>query len=246
MSTRGDNTNLEVNANEINKSSQEQIVVVIKNNTKPSKKEPSPDGNRTRADWEAIERAYRAGMLSIREIAKQHSLSDKAIRNKAKEFGWERDLSEKINEKVRAELVRSQSATADSEREIIDTAAATVVHVVRSHRKRITKQAAVVDLLTEQLAEAAQKREEIEDTIHDETQEDSSGQRRAAMLRAVSLQTHSTIAVNLSNAMKTLVGMERQAFNIKDESEAPVSALGELLKQVSGTGLPIVTDNEAE
>lgn len=193
---------------------------------------------RKATDWEAIERDYRAGLLSIREVAKAHGVSDKAVRNKAKERGWERDLSEKINEKVRTELVRSQSAPADpkTEREIIETAAATVVQVVRSHRVRIGKQTQLVDVLTEQLMEAAGKREDIEGAIEDETKDDQGGQRRAMMLKAVSLQSHSTIAVNLSNALKTLVGLERQAFNIKDESEAPTaSPLASLLAQVQGT-----------
>lgn len=32
-------------------------------------------------DWEAIETAYRAGMMSLREIAAQHGISEGAIRN---------------------------------------------------------------------------------------------------------------------------------------------------------------------
>lgn len=34
-------------------------------------------------DWEAIERAYRAGALSIRTIADRNGVSDTAIRKKA-------------------------------------------------------------------------------------------------------------------------------------------------------------------
>lgn len=41
-------------------------------------------------DWEAIERAYRAGALSIRTIADRNGVSDTAIRKKAKALGWER------------------------------------------------------------------------------------------------------------------------------------------------------------
>lgn len=211
------------------------------------KKQLNSNGSgRKRTDWEAIERDYRAGMLSIREIAKVHDISDKAIRNKAKEHGWERDLSEKIAEKVRSELVRTESAPADhkTERQIIDESAAARVQVVRSHRKRITKQTTLVDLLTDQLTEAAGQREDIEDAIFDETDKDLTGQRRAAMLKAVALPTHASAIVNLSNALKTLVGLERQAFNIKDETQEKPSELGDLLRQVSGTALPVVKDDE--
>ena len=53
-------------------------------------------------DWEAIERAYRAGLLSIREIASAHEVSHTAINKRAKRDGWERDLSEKIQAKAEA------------------------------------------------------------------------------------------------------------------------------------------------
>lgn len=197
-------------------------------------------GQAKRTDWEAIERDYRAGQLSLREIAKIHGVSDTAIRKKARAAGWERDLTERIDEKVRTEMVRGLVRTANpqTEREIINEAAAQKVQVVRSHQKRIGRQTELVDLLTEQLVEAAGKRDDIEDAIEDETKDDGNGQRRAMMLKAVSLQSHSTIAVNLSNALKTLVGLERQAFNIKDESEAPTaSPLSTLLAQVQGTPL---------
>ena len=92
-------------------------------------------------DWESIERQYRAGVLSIREIGKAHDVSDTAIRKKAKTADWQRDLSAKVAEKVRSDLVRSEVRTANpqTEREIVEEAAATVVHVVRSHRTRITR-----------------------------------------------------------------------------------------------------------
>lgn len=35
-------------------------------------------------DWEAIETAYRAGVMSLREIASQHGISEGAIRKRAK------------------------------------------------------------------------------------------------------------------------------------------------------------------
>ena len=41
-------------------------------------------------DWEAIEREYRAGVLSVSEIARQHGIAHPTIFKKAKAFGWER------------------------------------------------------------------------------------------------------------------------------------------------------------
>jgi uncharacterized protein YjcR len=47
-------------------------------------------------DWEAIETAYRAGMMSLREIAAQHGISEGAIRKRAKRDDWSRDLAAKV------------------------------------------------------------------------------------------------------------------------------------------------------
>lgn len=192
-------------------------------------------------DWEAIERSYRAGILSIREIAKNHGVSDTAIRKKANAAGWQRDLTDRVNEKVRTELVRSEVRTSDpqTEREIVEEAAATVVHVVRSHRKAITQGQQLVELLTKQLIDVAGRRDEFEEQIEDECAEDKSPERRARLMRAVSLGTHASIAVNLAAATKTWVGLERQAFNIKDEAPAPADGLSELLAQINGSSLPI-------
>jgi transposase-like protein len=201
-----------------------------------------------RTDWEAIERAYRAGKLSIREIAKNHDVSDTAIRKKATAGGWERDLSARVDEKVRVALVRNELRTANpqTEEELVDQAAEQVVIVVRSHRKRINLQTVLVDVLTQQLIDVAGRRHDFEEAIEEETADDENGKRRSAMLKAVALPTHASTAVNLANAMKTLVGLERQAFNIKDESDTTPNALADLIKQVSGNGLPVVQDEPAE
>lgn len=201
-----------------------------------------------KTDWELIERDYRAGVLSIREVAKKHDVSDTAIRKKATSAGWERDLSAKAAEKARVALVRNEVRTANpqTEQEIVDAAADQIITVVRSHRKRINRSTDLVDLLTQQLIDVAGKREDFEDAIEEETAADKTGERRARMMKAISLPTHASTAVNLANALKTLIGLERQAYSIKDESEAPVSALATLLQQVSGTGLPVVKDEAEE
>ena len=38
----------------------------------------------SKPDWEAIETAYRAGVMSLREIASLHGISEGAIRKRAK------------------------------------------------------------------------------------------------------------------------------------------------------------------
>lgn len=190
---------------------------------------PPPEAKKRKSrkgiNWEAIEDAYRAGVLSIRAIADINSITDKAIRNKAKALGWERDLTDKVNGKVRNELIRSENPTAHTEREIVEAAAATVVHVVREHRIKIKQGGELVELLTKQLLDVAGKRDEFEAAIAAECADDEKPERYRRLMQAVSLEKHAQIAGNLATATKTWVGLERQAFGLAgDESPAPQEA----------------------
>lgn len=92
-------------------------------------------------DWEAVEREYRGGILSLREIAELHpGTNHTAIARKVKKDGWERNLSAKIKAKADA-LVTKHSVTASvtekgavSERQVIETNAQAIVNVRLSHR----------------------------------------------------------------------------------------------------------------
>lgn len=44
-------------------------------------------------DWDAISRDYRAGTLSLREMAQKHGCSHSTIANFAGRSGWSRDAS---------------------------------------------------------------------------------------------------------------------------------------------------------
>lgn len=174
-------------------------------------------------DWEAIERAYRAGSLSIRTIAERHGVSDTAIRKKAKALGWARDLSDQVRKEVRSKLVRGevrndQGANCELDAEIIEEAAEEGARVVRSHRRDIRKATNLANLLMDDLLSTIQRREEIEEDIEAETSEDNNGMRRASMLAAVSLPSNSKTLFQLSSAMKNLQVLERQAYSL-DEKE---------------------------
>lgn len=96
-------------------------------------------------DWEAIERAYRAGSLSIRNIADQHGVSDTAIRKRATKHGWQRDLTEKVQKAARDKLVRKEVRTSGSQEqartdaEIIEEASTQAASVVLAHRSELAE-----------------------------------------------------------------------------------------------------------
>jgi hypothetical protein len=67
--------------------------------------------HKAKPDWEAIERAYRAGAGSLRTIAEQHGTSEGTIRSRAKAQGWQRDLTEQARTATKAKISRTVSRT---------------------------------------------------------------------------------------------------------------------------------------
>jgi hypothetical protein len=170
---------------------------------------------RKSVDWEAIEREYRAGQLTVVEIGRQYGLSHTAINKRAKRDRWTRNLADRVRKEVSARLV-SEKASPEAERAAIEPAVARGVQVVREHRASIGRGQRLLGALFGELEEASENRDEIEEAIEEETADDDNGKRRAIMLRAVALPSRAGVIVNLSNALRTLVGLERQAFNLGD------------------------------
>lgn len=92
-------------------------------------------------DWERIEVEYRAGVMSLREIAKMHpGTNHVAITRRAKAEGWARDLNRQIRQRA-DELVTRRAVTPDetarravTEREVIEASALQIARVKSEHR----------------------------------------------------------------------------------------------------------------
>lgn len=197
------------------------------------------ESGQRRIDWEAIEGEYRAGVFSIREIAKRRNLSEGAVRKRAKLDGWQRDLSEKVNAAVRTQLVRSEvraevRSDVRTEREIVEAAADTVVKVVHVHRHQIAHGRAIVELLFNQLDAAASKRDEVQAEIIAETAGEPSQNRRNQMFRAVSLPTHASTMRDLAQALRHVIVLERQAFSLDNQPVEPPDPENTLSKKIAG------------
>ena len=160
-------------------------------------------------DWERIEVQFRAGQASIRAIASEHGISDRAIRKRAVAEGWERDLTDKVRKAVRAELVREGPQDQRAEREIVQEAAATGVRVVREHRKDISRLRRIGETLAERL-EAVINGEVVEGLCI--------GDRESA----------GDLLEKLSRVSTRVVQLERQAFNV-DETKTDQPARVEIV-----------------
>lgn len=158
-------------------------------------------------DWETIEREYRAGQISVNEIARQHGVTPQAVRMRAKRCDWSRDLSGQVRERVRAELVAdavTPSVTPPNAREVIDAAGLRGAEVVRAHRRDISRARSRTDRIGSQVERLLER---IEGMQPDD--DNFLGYTNAA----------ASANNALSQAMARLVPLERQAFSLDDPSQ---------------------------
>jgi len=180
---------------------------------------PEEPKKRKAIDWEAIEREYRAGQLSIREIARQHHITDGAIRKRAKRDGWKRNLAKKVREAVRERMVRREVRTQDaSDEEIINHVAERAADVLVLHREDIASLRELETALIEELKDnptklylAQYKGKIIKKTV------------------GLTASERAMAANNLANVQHKRIQLERQAYSIdgnpeeEDMDEIPIT-----------------------
>lgn len=179
-------------------------------------------------DWERIEQLYRAGVLSLREIAIAcPPVNHVAIARRAKKFGWVQDLSAKIKAKA-DDLVTRQAVTADvtEQRAVTDVAVieanATVIANVRmAHRADIRRSRSIANKLLDELEGLTDNRELFEELGELMREPDDKGFDRRNELygKVISLGGRTKTMKELAETLKTLVAMERQAYSLDTLSD---------------------------
>lgn len=148
-------------------------------------------GEKREIDWEAVEMQYRSGIRSLKDIGAEFGVSDAGIIKRAKRDGWARDLAAKIQAKAEAKVSASLVSAEVSEmrtlteKAVVDAGAEAVARVRISQRTDIQRSRKLAMELMEEL-------------------ESDSGElpRRVDCMK------------KLSETLKTLVGLEREAFGI--------------------------------
>ncbi|MEB8232617.1 hypothetical protein NGI09_13860 [Klebsiella pneumoniae] len=193
-------------------------------------------------DWEAIESAYRAGLMSLREIASQHGISEGAIRKRAKRDDWSRDLAAKV--KVRADdLVRKaevrkqvRTETALSERVLIEATAEVVAAVRMEHRGDIRRAREITNALFDELGAECADVDSLRKLGELMLSPDENGRDKLNEIyhSIISMPERVKAVKALSEALKNLIGLERQAYDIDGpEGDNSVKQLSELMDSLS-------------
>jgi transposase-like protein len=192
-------------------------------------------GSRKNIDWEAIEREYSNGQKSIRAIANQYGVVHTSISRRARKEGWVQDKQDEVRRRTKAKLLTSardkstktRTKSTNPTQEDINLAVHTNIEVLLGHRSHILQARQAVGLLMTQLQDAAVSRERLHKLI---AKSDESPQAKAGMRKAVNLPAHAGVVRDLSTALKNLITLERQAFNLDE----PGAVLEDVLAALPG------------
>ena len=88
-----------------------------------------------RPDWEAVERDYRTGRFTLRELEAKHGAGYADISRRAKREGWQKDLAAVIRQATNAALLSDATTKAQSDATTVVLVAAEVnKQVILGHR----------------------------------------------------------------------------------------------------------------
>lgn len=189
---------------------------------------------RSKVDWEAVEADYRAGVMSLREIAAARSVSHVAISKRAKAHGWERDLAAKIKAKAAA-LVNKAEVTASvnsarlvTDRLIIEANAQRIADVQGGHKATSARTHRLGLALLAELETQSASLADLENLGELMRNADESGVDKLNDLYRKAISTPSRIdsAKKVSEMLKNAIGMEREAYGM--EAKKPTESPGEI------------------
>lgn len=176
-------------------------------------------------DWERIEHLYRAGLLSVREIAASCGVSHTAIQKKAKAGSWERDLQAKIAAKADALVAKAEVAkevameTLATERGIVEANAQVIANIRMGHRTDIARYRRLANKLLDELEGLTDNRELFDELGELLLNPDDNGMDKPNDLyrKVIDLPTRTKTLKELGETLKNLIALERQAYDVGTE-----------------------------
>lgn len=174
-------------------------------------------------DWERIEADYRAGLLSVREIAAAQGISHVAVAKRAKRDGWVRDLSKRIQDKAE-QLVTTRTVTtsvtterAVTDRAIVEANAEVIAGIRLSHRKDISRSRTLAMALLAELEQQTGNLDLFEQLGEMLRSPDEKGVDKLNDLYQKIISTPGRIdgMKKLAETLKNLIGLEREAYGLK-------------------------------
>lgn len=143
-------------------------------------------------DWAEIERDYLAGSMSVREIARWYSVSEGAIRKRAKAGGWKRASTQESTQAKGAQ----QTADKVYVGTVLTPENTTPEAIVGRGRNLVMR-------MLDELDATTSRDGELDAMIVEATDTADAGKQREALQQAISLKNRSEVLKALATAAKT-------------------------------------------
>lgn len=179
---------------------------------------------KTTPDWERIEQLFRAGLLSLREIAIAcPGANHVAIARRAKKFGWVQDLTAKIKAKAEDLVTRqavTESETAEravTDRAVIDANAQAIANIRLAHRTDISRSRKLAIKLLDELEGLTDEQGTLKELIAQLKDGDEGAEMSDVLALAskmASLPSRTKTMKELGETLKNLITLERQAYSL--------------------------------
>lgn len=183
-------------------------------------------------DWEAVEKEYRAGIRTLRQIGDEYGCSHTAIRKKAKECGWVRDLSAKIMEAAETKVSMSEvsrvvsESSKVSEKQFVEITANVVADSIINQRVDVRAARATEEELAIQLSSIVSNREDFQRLGEMMANPDDKGNDRLrdTYTAVISLSENIKNLKLLMEARRMRIELERKILRIDEKVDDPVES----------------------
>ncbi len=188
-------------------------------------------------DWELVEREYRMGQCTLRQLGATHGVDPSVILRRAKSHGWVQDKREVVKARSEAQLLKASGGTpktatpgnaTPTDRDI-NVAATVRTNVILAHRRDAGRARALAMTMIEELEVATKAPTLLQDLSRcfdvmvagGEIPPDVLTRADGALRQALTLGSRASVLKSLSESLSKVVAIEREAFGINDPDPPP-------------------------
>lgn len=188
---------------------------------------------RSDIDWDAIEREFRLGQKSNKQLATDHGVQPSSIGRRAEKYGWVQDKADEVRTRAANLLVQSTAAEATgnatgnanpnatpSDREI-KVAARVAADVVLGHRKGLNKLSKLRDSMLDEIEAQTTAQDMLAEIIEVAREPDENGvdKRNDLLMKVISLPSRVESLKKLTEVDEKIRKGEREAFGISADED---------------------------
>jgi hypothetical protein len=191
-------------------------------------------------DWDLIEADWRAGIKSQAQMAEQYGVSRAAMVKRFDKLGITRNLAPKIRDEAKTKVSKSiisavpREQDAASEKEVVEANANLQSQIALAHRRDIQRARKLSMSLLDELESQTDHRDLIEQLGDALLADDDKtfGKRLEVLERLTSLAARSNTLKTLTDSLRSLVALERQAFGMDEEEGTSGSGVEDVIARI--------------